>query len=117
MEDRRNDLFQNVTFCGDECLYNGIDYSLMIAKCVCDGANIQEKDENLDNVDESKKGITLNDLANSFKSEIFSFNLDVVKCYNLVFDLNILKKNKGFFANIVMIGLQIFFLIFFRLKD
>ena len=117
LEDRRNDIFQNVNFCGYECLYNGMDYSLMIAKCICDGANIQEQDENLDNLDESKKGITLNDLANPFKSEIFSFNLDVVKCYNLVFDLNILKRNKGFFVNIVKIGLQIVFLIFFRLRD
>ena len=114
--DRRNDLFQNVSFCGDECLYSGMDYNLMIAKCSCDPRNIQDVDINLEIIDDIRKGITLNDLANSFKSELFSFNFDVIKCYNLVFDLNILKKNIGFFSNIIMIGLQIIFLIFFLVK-
>ena len=117
LNDRRSDLFQNVTFCGDDCLYNGMDYSLMIAKCSCNPAFIQDYDyDNLEIIDELKKGITLNDLANSFKSEIFSVNFDVIKCYNLVFDLNILKRNKGFISNIIMFGLQLFFLIYFLTK-
>ena len=113
--DRRNDFYQNVSFCGDDCLYTGMDYNLMIAKCSCSPGNLQEGEDDLDIDDniEDKKGITLNDLANSFTSEIFSFNFDVIKCYNLVFDLDILKKNKGFYSNVVMVGLQIFFLIYF----
>ena len=117
LDDRRTDLFQNVSFCGDECLYDGMDYSLMIAKCSCNPAMIQENyDSNLEIIDEVKKGITLNDLANSFKSEIFSVNFDVIKCYNLVFDTNILKKNQGFISNIIMLGLQILFLVYFLTK-
>ena len=116
LKDRRTDIFQNVSFCGDDCIYNGMDYTLMIAKCSCDPSNIQEKvdDEEIEN--EDKKGITLNDLANSFTSEIFSFNFDVIKCYNLVFDLDIIKRNEGFFVNIAMMGLQISFLIYFLIK-
>ena len=96
--DRRNDFYQNVSFCGDDCLYTGMDYNLMIAKCSCSPGNLQEGEDDLDIDDniEDKKGITLNDLANSFTSEIFSFNFDVIKCYNLVFDLDILKKIKVF---------------------
>jgi len=92
-----------------------MDYNLMIAKCSCSPGNLQEGEDDLviDDNNEDKKGITLNDLANSFTSEIFSFNFDVIKCYNLVFDLDILKKNKGFYSNVVMVGLQIFFLIYF----
>ena len=114
--DRRTDIFQNVSFCGDYCTYNGMDYTLMIAKCSCNPGNIQDTDINIETEEEAKKGITLNDLANSFTSEIFSFNFDVIKCYNLVFDLSILKKNKGFFTFIIMIILQIFFFIYFMAK-
>ena len=88
----------------------------MVAKCSCNPENIQDSDPTAETEDETKKGITLNDLANSFTSEIFSFNFDVVVCYNLVFDLSILKKNQGFFANIVMVSLQIIFFIYFMAK-
>ena len=111
--DRRTDLYQNVSFCGDDCLYSGMDYNLMIAKCSCSGADLQNRDEDIIDDEKEKKGITLNDLANSFTSEIFTFNFDVIKCYNLVFDIDILKKNQGFFSNVIMISLQIFFFIYF----
>ena len=114
--DRRNDYFQNVSFCGDDCLYSGMDYTLMIAKCSCDSSNIQEENGLIGIEDEEKKGITLNDLANSFTSEIFSFNFDVIKCYNLVFDAKILKKNQGFYSLIIMVSIQIFILIYFSMK-
>jgi hypothetical protein len=111
--DRRTDIFQNVSFCGDECVYGGMDFTLMIAKCSCSGADLQNRDEDIIDDEKEKKGITLNDLANSFTSEIFTFNFDVIKCYNLVFDIDILKKNQGFFSNVIMISLQIFFFIYF----
>ena len=116
LNDRRSDIFQNVSFCGDECLYNGMDYTLMVAKCSCNPSNIQDSNSNLEDEEEFKKGITLNDLANSFTSEIFAVNFDVIKCYNLVFDSSILKKNKGFISNIIMFGLQILLLIYFLTK-
>ena len=116
LNDRRTDLFQNVSFCGDECSYIGMDYTLMVAKCSCNPGNIQDDYVTEETQDEIKKGITLNDLANSFTSEIFSFNFDVVKCYNLVFDKDIIKKNKGFFVLIIMISLQIIFFIYFMSK-
>ena len=117
--DRRTDIFQNVSFCGDECAYNGMDFNLMIAKCSCDPSNIQEEEDDYDlddSEENNKKGITLNDLANSFTSEIFSFNFDVIKCYNLVFDSDIIKRNQGFFVNVIMVGLQIIFLFYFLIK-
>ena len=117
LSDRRDDYFQNVSFCDEGCVYNGMDFNLMIAKCSCDAGGMQEDDLISNEVDnENKKGITLNDLANSFTSDIFSFNFDVIKCYNLVFDSNILKKNKGFFSFVTMIGLQIILLSYFFIK-
>ena len=115
--DRREDFYQNVSFCDEGCTYNGMDFTYMIAKCSCDAGSMQDENVNLDELDpEAKKGITLNDLANSFTSDLFSFNIDVIKCYNLVFDLEILRQNQGFFSFVVMIGLQIIFLIYFSIK-
>ena len=33
LTDRRNDIYQNATFCQDGCTYNGINYDLMAANC------------------------------------------------------------------------------------
>ena len=76
--DRRTDLFQNVSFCGDDCSYNGMDYTLMVAKCSCNPGNIQDTDTDIELEDEIKKGITLNDLANSFKSEFFLYRMNKI---------------------------------------
>ena len=115
--DRRDDFFQNISFCDEGCLYDGMDFTYMIAKCACDASSMQDENVNLDELsDEEKKGITLNDLANSFTSDLFSFNFDVIKCYNLVFDSEILKQNIGFFSFLSMISLQIIFLAYFSIK-
>ena len=42
IKDRREDIFQNVNFCGDNCIYNGINYSLTVAKCSCDTNSLQD---------------------------------------------------------------------------
>ena len=114
--DRREDLFQNVSFCGDKCLYNGMDYQLMIAKCSCDPSTIQSSDGSSGVDENNKKGVNLNDLANSFTSELFTFNFVIIKCYNLVFNGGILRRNIGFIIMISMNGLQILFLFLFSLK-
>ena len=116
LSDRREDLFQNVSFCGDNCLYKGMDYQLMIAKCSCDPSTIQINDGSSVEDVNNRKGITLNDLANSFTSELFNFNFVIIKCYNLVFNGEILRKNIGFIILTIMNGLQTLFLFLFSLK-
>ena len=119
LKDRRSDIFQNVSFCGDECVYDGIDYELMAANCICLAERIQiknEKETSENNDINHKKGITLNDLATSFTGSLFEFNFIVIKCYNLVVEKQILRKNIGFFVLLSMNILQIIFLIIFSLK-
>ena len=55
------DLFQNVTFCGERCLYNGVDFDLMIAKCICDSDSIQTGEDNNVGLDNERKRVSLND--------------------------------------------------------
>ena len=119
IKDRRDDLFQNVTFCGEGCLYNGVDFDLMIARCICDSNNVQTGEDNNLGLDNERKGVSLNDIVNSFQGELFNFNFKVITCYNLVFDSNILKRNIGFQVMISLIGIELFLFLFFsknRLK-
>ena len=41
INDRRKDIYQNVSFCQDGCKYKGMDYELMIANCICDSSSLQ----------------------------------------------------------------------------
>ena len=63
-----------------------MNYSSKIAVCSCNSCSLQ-----IDNEENDEK-FNINNLANSFMSEIFSFNYDVIKCINLVLNLKILKK-------------------------
>ena len=88
----------------------------MIVKCGCSSENIQSGEGDNLEIDYNRKGISLNDIVNSFKGELFNFNFIVIKCYNLVFNAIILKTNLGFIIMISLIGLEILFLIYFSRK-
>ena len=118
LKDRREDLFQNVSFCEDNCIFSGMNYTLVTAICSCPGDVLQEDDSNNNNDEKDKdnENLNLNNLINSFTSELFNFNFDIIKCSNLVFDPKLLKNNKGFYTFTAMIGVQIGVFIFFMLK-
>ena len=78
IKDRREDIFQDVNFCGDNCIYNGINYSLNIANCSCNTNSLQDNPK-YDEDDEKNEKLNLHNLANSFTSEILKFNFDVIK--------------------------------------
>ena len=105
LKDKRDDIYQDVDFCGDNCKNGGFDYSLNIVNCSCDSNSLQDNIENIDKDKDEK--VSLNNVAKSFKSGLLSFNYDVIKCFNLVIDPSILKKNIGFYSNIIFIGIQI----------
>ena len=116
--DRRNDIYQNVTFCQNGCEYMGMDYDLMAANCSCD-TNILQNTE-LNNVKEgensNKEKFNFDDLKKSFISNLYDFNYRVMYFHNLVINLNILKKNIGFYSMISLLIFQIIFLIIYIIK-
>ena len=114
IDDRRNDIYQNVTFCQDGCIYDGIDYDLLAANCICDSNIFQTDEINLTN--DEKETVTFKTVTKSFISNLLDFNIEVIKCYNLVFDLEILSKNTGFYCMIILNILQIIFLCIFMIK-
>ena len=115
MKDRRNYVFLKAYFCRIGCTYGGIDHTLNAAICNCNTTFIQE-DENDITTNYEKNEINFKDIKNSFLSNLFSFNFDVLKCYKLVFNLKILLRNYGFYCLFFMLILQIIFVIIYLVK-
>ena len=119
INDRRNDIYQNVSFCQYGCFYDGVDYELMPANCICNSNAFQDEDD-INNIKKNKttkdEKINFNTIKTTFLSNLFDFNFNVLKCYNLVINLKILKRNFGFYFMSVMILLQIIFLIIYLIN-
>ena len=119
IKDRRTDLYKNVTFCEIGCSYTGMNYDLKIANCICDPSLLQinsDNNTNIYNINKEEENNTFKALTKSFIANLFDFNFDLFKCYNLVFNLNIFISNIGFYCMASMISLQIIFLIIFLIK-
>ena len=104
IKDRRNDIYQNVSFCQKGCKYNGIDYDLVTANCICDSSFLQNNIEYNNTKEENNKEEKLNfrELKESILLNLFNFNINVLYCYNLVFNLKLLKRNIGFFCMVFL---------------
>ena len=120
IKDRRKDIYQNVTFCQVGCSYKGINYDLLTANCDCSNnlfldifSNITKEEEEKIRQDEI---VNFETISKTFVSNLFIFNYDVIYCYNLIFDSNILKVNIGFYCFLILIIIQIILFIFFIYK-
>ena len=106
INDRRSDIFKNVSFCDEGCSYNGMNYELMIADCTCDSSAM--KINNTDNkINEGKEKVDFNSLKNTVIAGLDDFNFDVIFCYNLIFNVKIFTNNIGFYCMFIMIIFQI----------
>ena len=115
IDDRRSDIYKNASFCSQGCTYNGIDYELMIANCICDTSILESSFENdSENIGSVKKGF--NSIRKSILASLIDFNLDVFKCYNLVFNIKYLKENIGFYFMLIMFFILLICLIINSVK-
>ena len=117
LSDRRKDIFQNFTFCQNGCSYDGIDFNLSVANCICDASILQEiSSEDTEKKDNNNDKINLNNIVNSFANNLLDFNFKVVMCYNLVFNINLLKNNYGFYSMFILLCLQLILFFIFMIK-
>ena len=114
LNDRRNDIYQNSTFCQYGCTYKGIDYNLMPANCICKTDLLQEQIKNMTEIKEDI--INFKNLRKVFLDNLFSNNFEVMRCYNLVFNPKILVPNIGFYSLLLMFASQIIFLVLYLIK-
>ena len=114
INDRRKDIYQNATFCQDGCNYLGMNYNFMVANCKCDSNFLQGEDKNMtENVKAESYKYSFESLANSLISNLINLNYEVIKCYNLAFNIRILSHNIGFFSMFTMIIFQIIFIFIY----
>ena len=84
LKDRISDIFQNYSLCDNGCEYKEIDIENMTVLCSC---NIRTEI----NI-EIRSPAFAEIVENTFKDS----NIGVVRCYNLVFNLDHLKHNLGY---------------------
>ena len=114
LNDRRNEIYQNVTFCQYGCTYDGINYDLYAANCICDSSSLQE-DDVPNNINEEKID-NFKLITKLFISNLVSFNYAVLRCYNLAINIKILVHNYGFYCLSTMLVLQFIFFIVYLTK-
>ena len=117
LNDRRTDIFQNISFCQDGCKYEGMNYNLMVANCICDSSSLQGGTNHSEYKYNNTGMIQFESFLKSYLANSLTiFNFGVLHCTNLVFDTEILKTNIGFYFLLLMIALQVSFLVIFFIK-
>ena len=103
--DRKNDYYNNeYTTCQSDCEYSSYNSQYQFLKCEC---RVVVDDIDISNFDKFTKKIYKN-----FYDILKNSNYKVLRCYNLVFNLNYFKKNIGGF---VVLTFFIYFFYFFIL--
>ena len=110
LNDRKNDYYENISFCESNCEYQEINVENKKVKCSC-----QVKTE-MNLIDYfSKIFFKPNQIKNDFYDIYENSNIKIIKCYNLVLNLNNLKTNVGsylfLFLLILFISSNIYSLI------
>ena len=116
LTDRRNDIYQDATFCQEGCIYNGINYELKVANCICNSSLLEVEGDYITNNEKENKDKKFKSLTESFISNLIDFNFGVLRCYNLALNIKILKHNTGFYCLSFMFILQLIFFIIYIIK-
>ena len=84
LEDRRNEIYQNLSLCESNCDYDNINLTEYTVTCSCSVKT------------EIKTTINFDFFSQAFLSVFTDSNFEVVKCYNLIFDSEYIFQNIGF---------------------
>ena len=110
LDDRRKEFVENnMTLCEEDCELVSYNFTSKKSKCSC---NVKVK---LPLLNEIK--INKTKLYESFTNIINISNIEVIKCYKIVFKLENIKTNYGFFFYLVIFILFFISLIIFVFKD
>ena len=104
LEDRRKEFYKNITFCEDNCSYNGFDIETMMVNCIC---GIKEE------VDIEADRFSISTVKNEFKSVISNSNIRVFKCFHKLMDNFI--SNKGNWIMLLLIISEVVLLILYMI--
>ena len=116
INDRRNEIYQNVTFCQNGCSYLGINTNFTVVNCLCNPRFLLIEESNKTNINSRKEKINFKNIKKAFIENLFNFNLKILKCYNLVLNKKFLIHNIGFYCMSSMFVLQIIFFVIYLIK-
>ena len=90
----------------------------MAANCICNSSLLQNNFDNNDskNKNNKKEIITFKKLTKTIIENLFNLNIDVFKCYNLVFNKKIFYNNIGFYCMSILYILQMICLFIYLYK-
>ena len=116
IDDRREDIYKNVSFCDIGCSYKGMNYNLMIANCICDTSILQNNNEDNTGNNNNDENSSFKSITKSVIASLLDFNLDVIYCHNLIFNLKYLKSNFGFYSLLIMFIIKFICFFFYIAK-
>ena len=93
----RINIYNNFSLCQDGCTFKEINLTNNVAQCSCQTIYLEE------NVGK----VIMKAIGDSLKENLFRFNFNVIKCYNLVLNKKILVHNIGFYCLSSMFIIQI----------
>ena len=109
LSDRKKDFYNNETLCQANCQYS--DYSLETEYLKCECSVVPE---NIDIEEPDKFNGKM--IYNSFYDVLKYSNVKVLKCYQLVFNFQILKKNYGSIMAIIFFLIYLIFVFAYIIK-
>jgi hypothetical protein len=110
LKDRRNEFIEkNKTICQDDCDFTEYNYNTKKSKCSC---KIQESSLSF-----ADMNINKTKLLNNFRNIKNFINLDILKCYKVLFTVKGIIFNIGCFIIIAIIIFDIICIVIFIKKD
>ena len=109
LSDRKKDFYNNETLCQANCQYSDYSLETQYLKCEC---NIVP--ENIDIEEPDKFNGKM--IYNSFYDVLKYSNVKVLKCYQLVFNFQILKKNYGSIMATIYFLIYLIFVFVYIIK-
>lgn len=110
LSDIKKDMYKNNTglLCQKGCSYQGIDYNRNIVECSCSTMNETSENESISSLEK-----TVSLIAKEFFDILLNSNIGVVTCYQLVFDVSIIKDNFGLYLSMAILVTDVVILIMF----
>ena len=110
LSDRKNDFYSaNETMCQANCNFSDYSFESTYLKCKC---NVENDNIDTDNIEKFSAKM----IYSSFYEVLKYSNFKVVKCYKLVFNINVLTKNYGSLIAIILFAFYLAFFAIYLLK-
>lgn len=104
IDDRKKEIYTNVSFCEKDCEYQGINLIDLRVNCSCKVKT---------GMQEFRSGFVNNTISLSFSKIILNSNIRIFLCPKKIFNLSLLKKNKGGLVILTIGGIEFLIIVLY----